>query len=269
MRLTKVLKRIFNKVLRSSGLELVSKSELDFYHSIENKLLFYNALDANSRELVRPFLEHSMSQLGQDLFALMVAGDKQPHFFVEFGATDGKSLSNTWLLEKQLGWFGIVAEPAMVWKDKLKENRNCLIDTRCVSHTSGEELSFLEVETKPGLSSPELSSIESFSDSGDWASKIRKRNSKQYTVQTISLNDLLEFHNAPDVIQFLSIDTEGSEYSIIKDYPWRKRKIKSICIEHNYNKNNRKQVYDLLTFHGYQRVFEDVSQFDDWYILRS
>ncbi len=36
-------------------------------------------------------------------------------FFVELGASDGMSLRNSWLLDKWLGWKGILAEPASNW----------------------------------------------------------------------------------------------------------------------------------------------------------
>ena len=49
----------------------------------------------------------SRSQLMQDLFVLSELGERRDRgFFVEFGASDGESLSNSWLLEKRLGWKG-------------------------------------------------------------------------------------------------------------------------------------------------------------------
>lgn len=43
----------------------------------------------------------------QDLFVLSELDYKTDGFFVEFGATDGLSISNTWLLEKYFNWKGI------------------------------------------------------------------------------------------------------------------------------------------------------------------
>ena len=78
---------------------------------------------------------------------------------------------------------------------------------------------------------------------------------------------ILDFYDAPELIDYMSIDTEGSEFDIIKKFDFSKRKIKIISIEHNYHPKNRKNIYKKLTSEGYKRIFEDISKFDDWYIL--
>ena len=40
----------------------------------------------------------------------------------------------------------------------------------------------------------------------------------KYKVNTISLEDLLEKYKAPTIIDYMSIDTEGSEYEILKKF---------------------------------------------------
>ena len=263
-----MLKRAIRKALRAAGQELATTEQLNFYRNLDNASILYSELPQDKRELIAAYLPYSKAQLAQDLFALAFAQSTSPRFFVEFGATDGVKLSNTWLLEKKLGWSGILAEPAKTWHNSLRENRNCTINTKCVARTSGCKYKFLEVyNTTKGKGSAELSGIKDFANNGDWASEIRLNTSREYEVETISLDDLLEAHNAPPDIQFLSLDTEGSELSILEGYSFEGRTIRSICVEHNYVKSNRKAINSLLLKKGYIQVLERVSKWDDWYVL--
>jgi len=50
------------------------------------------------------------SQLGQDKWVLEKLDYKENGFFIEIGAYDGITLSNTYSLEKDFGWDGICVE---------------------------------------------------------------------------------------------------------------------------------------------------------------
>ncbi len=86
-----------------------------------------------------------------------------------------------------------------------------------------------------------------------------------YTVRTISLVDMLKKHNAPSVIDYLSIDTEGSEFEILSAFDFSKYQFNAITCEHNYAPI-RDDIHSLLSQHGYRRVFPHISQCDDWYV---
>jgi hypothetical protein len=85
-------------------------------------------------------------------------------------------------------------------------------------------------------------------------------------VRTISLNDLLQKHNAPAEIDYLSIDTEGSEFEILNAFDFSKHRVKVITCEHNYTEM-REKIFKLLTENGYSRIYVEFSGFDDWYVL--
>ena len=135
-----------------------------------------------------------------------------------------------------------------------------------MAKATGLKYNFLEVK-RGERASPELSSIEAFANNGDWLSKIRLKNASRYQVETISLSDLLDAHNAPEEIQFLSIDTEGSELEILENYDFKSRKIKSICVEHNHQNKPRSSIRAWLCSHGYKQVLGRISKWDDWYVL--
>jgi FkbM family methyltransferase len=200
----------------------------------------------------------SHSQIFQDLFVAYVLRERTGGFFCEFGATDGLSLSNSAHLERNLGWSGICAEPARGWHEALARQRpRALIETQCVWSHSGETLEFTESATR------EYSTIGSFSKSDGHA---RKRSTAQrYSVQTISLDDLLEKHGAPADLDYLSMDTEGSELQILEALDFARFKPKVITVEHNFMPN-RLRIHALLQAQQYQRVLPECSQFDDWYL---
>ena len=203
----------------------------------------------------------SHSQLLQDLFVISELGElRNRGTFIEFGATNGVDLSNSWLLEKKLGWHGVLAEPARCWHESLPKNRQSKIETQCVWSKTGETLTFNETQQ------PELSSLGKFDD-GDMHSNDLS-SAKKYSVNTISLNDLFIKYQLPRCIDYLSIDTEGSEYEILEAFDFKKFSFKVITCEHNYSLR-RDQIYDLLTKHGYQRKYTELSLFDDWYVLPS
>lgn len=204
--------------------------------------------------------EHIKSQLGQDLFALYSLNWKRDGFFVEFGATNGVDLSNTYLLEKDFGWGGILAEPAEIWHAELLEHRSARVDFDCVWKESGQSLPFAVVEEA------EFSTLASFV--GLDAHKKARQSANWQSVNTITLNDLLERHNAPRMIDYLSIDTEGSEYDILNAVDFNRYQFSVITCEHNFSKQ-RENIYDLLVRNGYLRVFEGLSRWDDWYVHTS
>jgi FkbM family methyltransferase len=200
------------------------------------------------------------SQHLQDLFVLSELDFKSNGFFVEFGATNGLSISNTWLLEKYFNWKGILAEPALVWHDSLRMNRNCIIDTRCIWKTSGIDIIFNQTE------SPELSKIDSVI-TNDWAKDIRDVNATKYTVRTVSLVDLLIEHQAPHDIDYISVDTEGSEFDILDAFDFNAYRVKLWTIENSLRKKDW-NVYELMLSKGYTRIYEGISEYDDWYCLK-
>ncbi len=255
------MKKIIKKIFASFDYSIVKTSTLGRLINDQKKAKEYEFISKYTPEVGTNYLKfksHSKSQIKQDLFVLSQLNFKNDGFFVEFGATDGLSMSNTYLLEKEFNWKGILAEPARCWHKALEKNRSVALEKNCVWHKTGESLEFNEAKSST------LSTIVGFGDT-DSHSKVRHAG-ETYVVETISFNDLLIKHNAPKIMDYLSIDTEGSEYVILESLNFKNYKFKIITVEHNYTKL-RDKIYDLLVSKGYKRVFTDYSLFDDWYVL--
>lgn len=197
----------------------------------------------------------SRSQHFQDLWVAYELGSMRSGYFVEFGAANGKRISNTYYLENALGWTGILAEPARVWHPALRRNRKGPIDERCVWKESGHKVLFNEAPVSLH------STIHEYSYNDGLANT--RMNGKHYQVETVSLMDLLRFWNAPRKIHYLSLDTEGSELDILETFDFSAYDVSLITIEQR--KTNKEQIAQLLQSHGYALKFPYFSRYDGWF----
>ena len=246
------MKYKFFRILSFFGISLLKTKNLKQLIEIEKNIKDLIQFSGKNKGLN---IKNTKSQINQDIFVLYTLNWKRNGFFVEFGATNGVDLSNTYLLEKDFGWRGILSEPNPHWRDEIIRNRKTYIDFNCVWRETGKNLDF-QLSNEPEYSSLKL----------DNNKKIKKNNSIK--VNTITLNDLLKKYNAPKNIDYLSIDTEGSEFEILKSFDFSKYNISIITCEHNYSLD-RKNIFNLLVRNGYERVYSGLSRWDDWYVKKS
>lgn len=238
------------------GVKYYSEKFADLTTQVQQLSLF--TAESQLKELWSYLARHISDSKGQLLQDLLIAFlfEEKNGFFCEFGAADGVTLSNTYFLEK-LGWTGIVAEPSRQWHELLSANRDCSISYECVYPTSGDQIIFNEVED--GM----FSSLVEFSVSDMHAN--RRTHGFKYSVESINLEDLLCKFAAPQHVDFLSIDTEGSELAILEAFDFSSFTFGAIFVEHNFTEN-RQKIHQLLTTNGYLRVFSRFSRWDDWYL---
>jgi FkbM family methyltransferase len=202
----------------------------------------------------------SYSQIGQDLEVLKFYNNKTEGFFIEIGASDGIEFSNTLLLEKMYNWKGICVEPIPKRFELLCKNRpNSICYDKAVYNESNKQVIF-DIANDYDLLSGISNNIDHHKHTVD-------ANKTQIIVTTISFNDLLEKSNAPTFIDYLSLDTEGSEFEILKSVDLQKYTFGLIDVEHNYAQPRRTQIRDLLTSNGYEYIREN--RMDDCYKHKS
>lgn len=190
------------------------------------------------------------SQAEQDKWVCEILDFKKDGYFVEIGAYDGIESSNTYFVEKELGWEGICIEPAPHIFDKLAANRK------------STNLKVAVMDYKGTIYFGE-----------DTVSETPNR----HLVDCDTLDNILTANNAPRDIDYMSVDIEGCEYRALKDFPFDKWNVTLLTVEHNsYRDGNEKknQLFELLTNRGFLRIVDDAKDprglpFEDWYVNKS
>ncbi|HYL31994.1 MAG TPA: FkbM family methyltransferase [Stellaceae bacterium] len=200
----------------------------------------------------------SFSQHGQDRFVYetFFKSRTEPGVFVDIGAYDGTLYSNTLLFEK-LGWTGLCVEPLPPAFEKLEANRSAICINCAVGDRTGHA-PFVEVEM-PGPYELMYSGLKANLDEHH-ARLIREHghNQKTYDVVVRPLNDILLEHTIQR-IDYLSLDTEGSEWRILRDFDLATFDVKVISVENN-SRDTKLQRH--LAQRGY-RLIRTFGGFDD------
>jgi len=250
----KIIKKVIHKLFDKFNYRIVKNEDLinfkldDFKKSLETTDLNNIYKNENLVSFISKNFSKSHSQIFQDLFVHYIL-KKEKGIYCEVGALDGKELSNTLYLEKEHGWSGILCEPNKSYQKLIKKNRpNNILVTEPLFSKENEIINFTELEGgRSGI---------------DKASN----NEKSYKLNTTTLNKVLEDNFSNRKINYISIDTEGTEYEIIKELNFEKFYPEIITIEHNYDKEKRDKIYNFLKKKNYNRYFKSISRFEDWYI---
>lgn len=190
------------------------------------------------------------SQHGQDKFIDEFFGAKIGGVFVEIGAHNGEAFSNTCFLERERQWTGLLVEPLPHCFEQMKEKRNCQMLNACISDKEGEE-DFLYMNGWTEM-------LSGLVNSYDPKHKMRiDKEAVEYNcqgqtikVKTYTGKKVFEDFNLKN-IDYLSVDTEGSELQILQSIDFGAVNIKCISVENNYNDDT---ILKYLTRFGYRRI---------------
>jgi FkbM family methyltransferase len=194
------------------------------------------------------------SQIGQDRFLLEnFFRGKRGGVFVDVGAYDGEKFSNTLFYERSMGWTGLCIEPLPSAFAKLTATRRAIAENVCVADFEGEA-DFLEADDK-GPHEKMFSGMPVHFDP-------RHVRRLEYTtakatrrVKVTRLSSLLEKHGLTH-IDYLSLDTEGSELAILSELDFRRFDISVLTVEDNWED---KRLTALMAEKGYD-VFARLEQ---------
>jgi len=205
--------------------------------------------------------KYNSSEKGQEQFVLEKTNFKRKGYFVDIGAADGITASNSFTLEKWFNWDGICVDPNPVFSQSLLNCRDSHVSTLCVYSESGKVVPFRYCDDEQSYGLYFKAGLSQFIVS---YAPIIDHKFKTINVFTISLNDLLDLYGAPKKIDYLSLDTEGSEYDILRTFDFKKYDISCITVEHAESPF-RRLVIDLLEKNGYARAVNEQPDNEDWF----
>lgn len=243
-------------IARRLVLSLPLLRRLSVAYCRENRLL-PNILITTPPDVLRQLLmlppSAARPQLNQDIFALLV-NRFRPGFFLEIGAHDGVTFSNTLYLEECFGWQGILVEANPEFADRLSRRRaRTLLVAVADEEGNGE---FVAADLFGGIA-----------DSLDSLHRNRTRGARRIVVPTRRLATVLKQGRAPRRVDFVSIDVEGAELPIVRqlcaleDY-----RFTCGCIEHNHRRRDREEMERLLGAAGYRVVWAGQTLYDMFFV---
>ena len=195
------------------------------------------------------------SQHKQDQFIINYFKGKKNGVFVDIGAHDGITLSNTWVLEKEFNWTGICVEPMPHQYKALTDCRNCITYNCAIYDTNGiENFTMLEYDGYPDMLSG-ISKDMSIVHMGHVISEGSRMGAKQkiIKVQTRILNEILEENNIYE-IDFLSVDVEGAELKVLNGINYDKFHVKVIIYENEEGTDFVREFLKAKDFSFYKRL---------------
>lgn len=175
------------------------------------------------------------SQVGQDRFLLEnFFRGKRRGVFLDIGAYDGETFSNSLFFEKTMEWTGLCVEPLPLAFAKLRSTRKAICENISIADFEGEA-EFVETDDLSGPNERMFSGLAANFDPRQLQRiDAMKQSRTTRIVKVTRLSTLLAKHSLFD-IDYCSIDTEGAELAILSDFDPERFHIKVLTIENNWD----------------------------------
>lgn len=179
---------------------------------------------------------------------------------VSIGAYDGIDIDNTLFFEKNLNWKVINIEPLPKVFERLSINRPNSTNINCaISDIDGEEDFYLNTGYTSMISGLVKSYDPRHLDRLHYETSLTKSKTDVIKVKTKRLDTLFDELDLK-YIDVLFIDTEGSEFKIIKSIDFDKVIINVIVFEVNYE-DVGKEIVRFLEGKGYYLLHKSMDYF--------
>tara|TARA_A100001388_G_C28666529_1_gene449396 strand:+ start:183 stop:896 length:714 start_codon:yes stop_codon:yes gene_type:complete len=199
----------------------------------------------------------SLNQIYKQHFGFPSSG-----FFVEVGAYDGESFSNTSCLADH-GWSGIYIEPIKEFSEKCRKRHKNNSNVKVLNLAAGieeKEITIYQGDTLSTTSEDQMNKYKKIS----WSKHIKFK--KQICIQKPLEKILLE-NDVPLFFDILVVDVEGKEKEVFDSFDLKKWQPKMLIVEleddHPSFKDdesfikNIKQLRSFILNNGYEEIYRD------------
>lgn len=195
-------------------------------------------------------------QYGQPMYLDMVIfkGQVKNGFFIEAGADDFETDSNTLLFEIEHKWSGLLVEPnPTIYPKGFTKQRKVWASSSC-----------LATEPRPHVAPFSQKTVH-----GGMAGIVQNRTEETYDMQCFPLYSLL-MATGNKTVNYLSLDIEGAEFLVLQTIPWAKVDIEVLTVETNHAgeifPGTRQEIRDYLADKGY--VYTATVEIDDVFVRK-
>eukprot|EP00122_Pirum_gemmata_P007401 Pgem_evm1s6793 len=230
-------------------------------HFVHNSTHDTSSNDNNKKEIW-------YSQIEQDSYFVQQISKYQPNgTFVEIGGYDGVTGSNTYYMEKNLNWTGLVVEPnPEAYKKCVQSRPRSVVIDKAIYEYDHSEIEFRipvgrEIEGGQGQLSAMVDHIR---PDNLWKFKDSYDQSNVITVKTVNINTLLK-NTGLKHIDYLSLDVEGYELDILKQWDFCRFPVDFLTVEHGNEVQYQQQIETYMKTQQY--TLHRHNKWDDEYIF--
>ncbi|XP_014261527.1 protein Star-like [Cimex lectularius] len=177
--------------------------------------------------------------MGQSDKVKSILDNKTNGFFIEVGALDGETRSNTLYFERYLNWTGLLIEPdPLNFAEMLRKNRRAWLSPCCVSINPYPEIVQFEQNKNMGKIV------------GTGVNNDKKESTSTVDVQCFPLYSYLLALNRTR-IDYFSLDVEGAELAVLKTIPFQALDIQTLSVEFIHVPGGKDAISDFMFSQGY------------------
>lgn len=172
--------------------------------------------------------------------------------FLDIGANDGVTLSNTYALALK-GWNGVCVEPSpeayiKLLKAHVDRSLVCVINVAIGEYSGIGKLK--HSGSHLGVGDVSLLSTMNEADYNKWS---KTTDFEEIEVEVMTIDSLLRI-SPFQTFKFISIDAEGSDLAILKQMDLTALDCRCICIEYNGDKVQLNEIITYCAGHGLTKL---------------